>query len=136
MLEAAFLAGLCQSTASTGAAHAFSHATAKLHGAAHGAATGFYLLPTMRWNRSKNAAVYDELAVGCGLADGAALIAAFEKLAARLAQPRSFAELVGTALDPSARQALAEAAAKDVCLRTNPLRMGAPELTQVLAEIG
>jgi alcohol dehydrogenase class IV len=36
MLEAAFLAGQCQSAASTGAAHALSHAMSKLHGAPMG----------------------------------------------------------------------------------------------------
>jgi alcohol dehydrogenase class IV len=136
MLEAAFLAGLCQSTASTGAAHALSHATAKLHGAAHGAATGFYLLPTMRWNRTKNAAVYDELALGCGMADGAALVAVLADLAARVGQPQKFAELVGRTLDAAERQTLAETAGKDVCLRTNACRLGPPELAQLLAEIG
>ena len=38
-----------------------------------GEATGFYLLPTMRLNRTKNAPVYDDFAMGCGMADGAAL---------------------------------------------------------------
>jgi alcohol dehydrogenase len=136
MLEAAFLGGLCQSMASTGAAHALSHATSKLHGTPHGAATGFYLLPTMRWNRRKNAAVYDELAVGCGLANGAALEVALVDLAGRLGLPTTFAELLGRVQDAAERQTLAETAAKDVCLRTNACRLGAPELTQLLAEIG
>jgi len=136
MLEAAFLAGLCQSTASTGAAHALSHATSKLHGAPHGAATGFYLLPTVRWNQTKNAALYDELAAGCGLANGAALVAALADLAARVGLPRRFAELVGRVPDAAERQALADAAAKDVCLRTNGCQLGAPDLAQLLAEIG
>src|SRR5262249_50626720 len=83
MLEAAFLAGLCQSTASTGAAHALSHATAKVSGASHAAATGFYLLPTMRWNLAKNPAVYDRLAAAGGVSGGAALLSALEELAAR-----------------------------------------------------
>jgi alcohol dehydrogenase class IV len=136
MLEAAFLGGLCQSTASTGAAHALSHATAKLYGAPHGAATGFYLLPTMRWNRTKNASIYDELAVGAGLADGTALLSAVADLAARLGQPDRFVDFVGRSLDAGARQVLAETAAKDVCLRTNPCRLGLPELGQLLTEIG
>jgi alcohol dehydrogenase len=136
MLEAAFLAGLCQSVASSGAAHALSHATSKLHGTPHGAATGFYLLPTMRWNRRKNAAVYDELAVGCGLANGAVLEAALLDLGVRLSLPQKFAELVGRVQDTAERQALAETAAKDVCLRTNACRLGVPELAQLLAEIG
>jgi alcohol dehydrogenase len=136
MLEAAYLAGLCQSTASTGAAHALSHAMSKLHGAPHGAATGFYLLPTMRWNRTKNVTVYDQLAVGCGLADGAALVAALANLAARVGQPQRFGELLGRAPNAAERQTLAEVAAKDVCLRTNACRLGSSELAQLLAEIG
>lgn len=135
MLEAAFLAGLCQSTASTGAAHALSHATSKLHAAPHGVATGFYLLPTMRWNRTKNAAVYDELARGCGLADGAMLVAAIADLAQRVGSPQKFVEFLGHTPDAAERQALADAAAKDVCLRTNASRLGSPELVQLLAEI-
>lgn len=136
MLEAAFLAGLCQSTASTGAAHALSHATSKLHGVPHGAATGFYLLPTMQWNRKKNAAVYDELARGCGLTDGAALVGALTDLAVRVGQPQRFLKLLGRTPDLAERQALADAAAKDVCLRTNASRLGSSELAQLLAEIG
>jgi len=135
MLEAAFLAGLCQSTASTGAAHALSHATWKLHEAPHAAATGFYLAPTMRLNLKKNPSVYNELAAGCGLADGAALVEAVTGLAARVALPQTFSELLGRAPDAAERQALAEAAAKDVCLRTNACRLGIPELAQLLAEI-
>jgi hypothetical protein len=135
MLEAAFLAGLCQSTASTGAAHALSHAMSKLHGAPHGAGTGFYLLPTLRWNRRKSAAVYDELAAECGLPDGAAFVTALTDLAARVGLPQRFEELVGRAPDAAERQALADAAAKDVCLRTNACRLGAQELAQLLAEI-
>jgi alcohol dehydrogenase class IV len=136
MLEAAFLAGLCQSMASTGAAHALSHATSKLFGAPHGVATGFYLLPTMRWNRMKNAAVYEELAIGCGLANGAELVAVLADLAARVGLPQRFEELVGKALDTAQRQTLAEVAGRDVCLRTNACRMKPPELAQLLAEIG
>jgi len=135
MLEAAFLAGLCQSMTSTGAAHALSHAAAKLHSAPHGTATGFFLLPTMRLNRKKNAAVYDELAVGCGLADGAALEAALLDLGTRLSLPQKFVELVGRGLDALERQMLADTAAKDVCLRTNACRLATPELAQLLAEI-
>jgi alcohol dehydrogenase len=136
MLEAAFLGGLCQSTASTGAAHALSHATSKICGTPHGAGTGFYLLPTMRWNHTKNRAVYDELASGSGLADGAALSAAVADLARLVGLPQRFSELVGRDVDDAERRALADAAVKDVCLRTNACRLGAPELAQLLAEIG
>lgn len=136
MQEAAFLAGLCQSTASTGAAHALSHATSKLHGASHGAATAFYLLPTMRWNRARNPTVYDELARAYGLVNGAALEVAIAAMATRLEVPEKYAELVGRALDASELQALAETAAKDVCLRTNACRLSAADLAQLLAGIG
>jgi alcohol dehydrogenase len=135
MLEAAFLAGLCQGMTSTGAAHALSHAASKLHSAPHGAATGFFLLPTMRWNRKKNAAVYDDLAAGCGVADGAALEAALFDLITRVGLPQKFEQLVGRVPDAAEKQILAETAAKDVCLRTNACRLGTAELTQLLAEI-
>jgi alcohol dehydrogenase class IV len=135
MLNAAYLGGLCQSTASTGAAHALSHATAKLHGASHGSATGFYLLPTMRWNRNKNAAVYDPLSVACGFRDGAALVKALAELADRVGQPQSFSALVGREPDAAERQALADTAVKDICLRTNACRLGAPELAALLEGI-
>jgi len=135
MLEAAFLAGVCQSMTSTGAAHALSHAASKIHKVPHGAATGFFLLPTMRSNRKKNPALYDELANGCGLANGAALEAALVALVARVGLAQSFDELVGRTPDSAERRTLAEAAAKDVCLRTNACRLGTPELEQLLAEI-
>ena len=89
----------------------------------------------MRWNRKKNAAVYDELAAGCGLADGAALEAALLELVARVGLPQRFEELVGRVLDAMERQTLAETATKDVCLRTNACRLGTPDLAQLLAEI-
>ncbi len=136
MLEAAFLGGLCQSTASTGAAHALSHAASKLHGAPHGVATGFFLLPAMQWNRKNNAAVYDDLAACCGLADGAVLVAALLDLMARVGLPQKFADLLGHMPDAAERQTLAETAAKDVCLRTNACRMTTADLAQLLAEIG
>jgi len=135
MLEAAFLGGLCQSTASTGAAHALSHATSKLHHAAHGPATGFYLLPTMRWNRNKNAAVYDELGALSGLSSGAGLADALADLATRVGLPQRFEVLLGRTPDETERRALAEAAARDACLRTNACRLTAPDLTQLLMEI-
>jgi alcohol dehydrogenase class IV len=136
LLEAAFLGGLCQSTASTGAAHALSHATARMHGAAHGAATGFYLLPTMRWNRTKNGAVYNEVAAACGFSDGAELESALTEFAKKVELPQKFAELIGRTPDEAERKTLAELASKDVCLRTNAVRLGTLELAQLLAEIG
>lgn len=136
MLQAAFLGGLCQSMTSTGAAHALSHSASKLHGLGHGTATGFFLLPTMRWNRKKNGAVYDSLATGCGMADGADLEAALFVLATRVGLPQSFEGLLGRKPDAGELQTLAETAARDVCLRTNTCRMTAVDLTQLLAEIG
>jgi alcohol dehydrogenase len=136
MLEAAFWAGLCQSTASTGAAHALSHATSKLHGSLHGMSTGFYLLPTMRWNRNKNAAVYDQLAVASGFPDGAAMSVALATLATQVGLPQKFEELLGRTPDESERAKLAEASARDGCIRTNACRLTTPELTQLLMEIG
>jgi alcohol dehydrogenase class IV len=122
MLEAAYLAGLCQSTASTGAAHALSHAATKVCGAPHAAATAFFLVPALRWNRAKNAALYSRLE---DVAD----------LAARSGVPLTFTELLGRTLDSSERQSLAESAARDICLRTNPCRMSVADLVQLLAEI-
>lgn len=136
MLEAAFLAGMCQSVASTGAAHALSHASAKLFGASHGISTGFYLVPTMRWNHAKNPSVYDDLAMGCGLPDGAALIRVLAGLAERLGVPQDFRGFLGKTLDVAEKQALAETASKDVCLRTNANRMKLADLAQLLSEIG
>jgi len=135
MLEAAFLAGLCQSMTSTGAAHALSHSASKLHAAPHSAATGFFLIPTMRWNRKKNAAVYDELAVNCGFADGATLEAAILSLVTRVGLPQTYSGLIGRVPDAAERQTWAEVAAKDVCLRTNACRLGVPDLAQLLSEI-
>lgn len=136
MLEAAFLAGLCQSAASTGVAHALSHATSKLHGSSHGAATGFYLLPSMRWNRTKNAAAYDALAIECGFENGAGLEAALVALSSQLGLPQRFSELIGRSPDEAERHTLAEVAAKDRCLRTNVCRLGVTELNQLLGQIG
>ena len=135
MLEAAFLAGLCQSTASTGVAHALSHATSKLHGSAHGTATGFYLLPSMKWNRAKSAGAYDSLAVQAGFQNGASLEISLVELGSRLGVPQRFSELIGRSPDQAERQMLAEVASKDRCLRTNVCRLGVSELNQLLEQI-
>ncbi len=136
MLEAAFLAGICQSTASTGAAHALSHATSKMFGAQHGASTGFFMVPTMRWNLTKAATVYDELAMGCGLGNGVALVNALAKLTGSLGVPQNFKDFLGKSLDLTEQQSLADIAHKDVCLRTNATRMKPADLIQLVSEIG
>jgi len=130
--NAAFLGGLCQSTASTGAAHALSHATTALHRTAHGLATGFYLVPTMRFNHAKNPAVYNELALESGIHNGEALIVAIEALAQEVGLPRRLRDLVGRDLGTEDRKALADTAMKDVCIRTNACPLSSPEVEAVL----
>lgn len=132
MQNAAFLGGLCQSTASTGAAHALSHATTALYGPAHGLATGFYLVPTMRMNLAKKPAVYDELAAESGMQGGAELISAIEGLAREVGIPEKLSGLVGRELEAAEQKGIAEAAMKDVCMRTNACQVAAADVEQVL----
>jgi alcohol dehydrogenase class IV len=136
MQNAAFLAGLCQSTASTGAAHAFSHATTGLYHTPHAQATAFYLLPTMNWNHAKNPKVYDDLAAQCGLADGAALISRVGELAGELGVPHRLPDLAGRVLNAGEKKALASAAARDVCMKTNPSRMSEQDAVDLLTALG
>ena len=132
MQNAAYLGGLCQSTASTGAAHALSHATTALHHTAHALATGFYLAPTMQWNLAKNPKVYDDLGSECGLAGGEALVARVRALAGTVGIPSRFEDLIGHGLSDEEAKALAAAAARDVCLRTNACRMAEKDIAELL----
>ena len=136
MQNASFLGGLCQSTASTGAAHALSHATTALHGTAHGVATGFYLAPTMRFNQGKNPAVYNELALESGVPSGEALIVAIETLAQEVGLPRRLRDLVGRDLGPEDKRTLADTAVKDVCMRTNACQLSPLEVEEMLQTLG
>jgi len=136
MQHAAFLGGLCQSTTSTGAAHALSHATTALHHTAHAMATGFYLAPTMEWNLGKNPRLYDDLAGECGLPGGEALVARIRDLARTSGMPADFQQLTGCALSDDSVKTLAAAAAKDVCLKTNACRMTEKDLEDLLRKIG
>ena len=135
MQNASYLGGLCQSTASTGAAHALSHATSTRLGVAHGLGTGFYLLPTMRANLAKNAAVYDELAAECGFAGGAALADAIEGLGREAGLPATISALAGRDLSDEDVKAVADGAMKDVCLRTNACRLAAAEVQELVEKL-
>jgi len=134
--NSAFLGGLCQSTTSTGAAHALSHATTALHQTAHATATGFYLAPSMEWNLGKSPQVYEALAIESGLADGEALLGRIRGLAQSAGIAANFQQLTGSALSEDGAKALAAAASKDVCLRTNACRMTEKDLEELLRKIG
>lgn len=136
MQAAAYLGGLSQSTASTGAAHALAHSAGRHFRARHAAAVALFLLPTMAWNRRKNPRPYDELAYGCGLAGGEELLEAVGTLADKVNAPRSFVDLLGSVPTVEQRAALAEGALADACLRTNPCRISREDLESLLQEIG
>ena len=129
---AAFLGGLCQSTASTGAAHALSHATSALYRTPHAPATAIFLPHVMRWNYARKRNPFDALAVECGLPDGDALVAAITELARHLRVPARITEFLRRGLTDQELEDLARVAVNDVCLRTNPCRMGVIDLVELM----
>ncbi|MGP0062369.1 MAG: iron-containing alcohol dehydrogenase family protein [Isosphaeraceae bacterium] len=136
MQAAAYLGGLCQSTASTGAAHALAHAAGRLFRTPHSVGTTLFLPPTMAWNHQKNPKPYDELATSCGMARGEALLGAVSDLADEVGAPRGFADILGRGLTAREVGALVEAAAVDVCLRTNPCRLTRQDLEALVMGVG
>jgi acetaldehyde dehydrogenase/alcohol dehydrogenase len=136
MQNAAYLAGLAQSTASTGAAHAFSHATSALMHTPHAITTGFYLCHTMGWNLTRQPDLYDLLALECGFASGEMLLAAVRALGGVSALPARLSSLLGRPVADSERTAIAAGALRDVCIRTNPCRMNRQDAELLMQSVG
>lgn len=134
MLDAAYLAGLCQSAASTGLAHALAHAAGAVLRTGHAQGTGFFLVRTMELNAARCEDLYDQLARDTGFADRAALIDALHDWTVALDLPGSLAVLCGRQPSPEELERVLAGAKADVCLRTNPCRLTDDELKLILEE--
>lgn len=134
MLGAAYLAGLCQSAASTGLAHALAHAAGPVLGIGHAQAAGFFLLRAMKLNAAKCGELYDQLALDAGFADRARLFEALDQWMAPLALPRNLEAASGRRPSPKELEEILTGAKADVCLRTNPCRLTDGELKMILEE--
>jgi alcohol dehydrogenase len=117
LLNAAYLAGLSQSAASTGAAHAFAHSATHLFGWTHAAAVASFLLPTMVINLRTNPGLYDALAVDAGFSDSENLIEVFRAL-----QTEVGFQSLRIAGEQGPLERLADCALADVCMKTNPVQ--------------
>lgn len=132
LLYAAYLGGLSQSVASTGAAHALAHALSAISDANHGAAVAAFL-PAVIGRNSRSADVVSAFALAIGFADTDALIDWIIRM-------RSLSELnggwtrfaEGTAREATVR--IATMAQNDPCLRTNPVRLDLGELEELIVQ--
>ncbi len=124
MLDAAYVAGTCQSASSTGLAHAISHAAASVLKAPHAHCLALLLLPTMRFNAEHGAAeLYRQLAFDAGYSAAGDLIEAINEMLGSLPVPRTLTDLIGGGVrEPDWVKKLSAAAIVDVCHRTNPVR--------------
>jgi len=131
MLDAAYLAGLCQSTASTGLAHAVAHSAAWVLKAHHAPALAVFLLPTVKYNAAQGAAAHQSMALDLGFPGVDPMLEAFERWMADLPIPRSWQALAGR--EPTAEQLaeLVAGAMADICLRTNPARPSEVDLQAI-----
>jgi alcohol dehydrogenase class IV len=127
LMEAGYLAGVAASNCSVGVVHAFAHSMARW-GMPHGRANAVGLVPGLRANAAAPATA--RLVDRLGYDSVARLEAALGKL---FAPARS---VDGASLDalrsPDGRETIAAAMASDVCLRSNPVPLGPPELDAFL----
>jgi alcohol dehydrogenase len=134
MLDAAYLAGLCQSAASTGLAHALAHAAGQIWGIGHAQAAGFFLPRAMQCNATKCQQLYDQLAGDVGFADHTRLFEALRQWLAELTLAKNLETLSGRRPSPKELAEIVAGAKADVCLRTNPCHPSDDELKAILEE--
>jgi alcohol dehydrogenase class IV len=134
MLIAAHLAGLAQSFASTGLAHALAHAVTAHFGTAHACATSFFLERTMALHASKTPGIYSQLASDAGFHSESALIDCLRALS-HAGTAKSLAELTRTPLGCDELSKLAKSASQDVCIKTNCCKLTPAEIESFLASV-
>lgn len=134
MLNGAYLAGICQSAASTGLAHALTHASSAVADATHANANALFLYPTMSFNRDKNLTLYASLAVESGF-DPSQFFESVEQLTNQISLPRKLSDIAQSAVDATVIQRIAEKALSDVCMRTNPNKPTQKELITLLGAL-
>ncbi len=132
MLDAAYLAGLCQSAASTGLAHALAHAAGSVLAIGHAQATGCFLPRAVKFNAAKCAELYGQLAQDAGFADQTELIDALDEWLAALALPHTLEALCGRRPTSDELEQILAQAKSDMCLRTNPCRPADDDLRTIL----
>lgn len=131
MLNGAYLAGICQSAASTGLAHALTHASSVVAGATHASANALFLYPTMCFNNNKNSNLYESLAVETG-SDPSRFFESVKQLTERISLPRKLSNIARSAVDGTTIPLIAEKALSDVCMRTNPNKPAQEDLIALL----
>lgn len=131
MLNASYLAGLCQSAVSTGMAHALTHACSAIINSRHGAGNALFLFPTMCLNKEKNNVLYDALAkdAACELN---VLFTKIEQLSEQICLPQTLSDISQIPINDSVCSEIANKAIIDVCMRTNPQKPDLEELLTLL----
>lgn len=135
MLYGSYLAGLAQSSASTGLAHALTHASSAIIGASHSAGNALFLYPAMCLNRQKNETPYASLAKASGYNSLNALFSSIEMLAEEIALPQTLAAISQVPVSQTQCSMIAQKALTDVCIRTNPQKPQEEELLSLLGKL-
>jgi len=134
LMIGAHMAGLAQSAASTGAAHALTHATSAITGASHSSGISLFLYPTMVLNRQKSHALYDSLSAEIDRTSSQ-LIDSIDQLRESLSLPRRLTEITDLEINDSMISDISERAQTDICMRTAPQRLQADELRASLVSL-
>ena len=130
LMYAAYLGGAAQSVTSTGAAHALAHALGSVAATRHGAAVAIFLPAVLEWNgaHSEPAGEFAELT---GFADVTSMIDWINEARAGVGLAEGWKHL-DTKVGDDMPGRLLELAEKDICLRTNPVRLSSDDLAELI----
>jgi alcohol dehydrogenase class IV len=134
----AYLAGLAQSAAATGLAHALSHAAGAVLHVPHARATAAMLLPSIRINRRRGGRAgerYDALTHASGLKGVDELCSQVEDIVSRSSIPSTLSALAGRPLADGERALLVRLVGADPSLRTNVMPVASQDIEAILDEV-
>jgi alcohol dehydrogenase class IV len=138
-MAASLHAGLSFSNASLGIVHAMAHAMGGLYGMAHGFCNSALLNTCVRFNFPSAAGKYRKALAALNVpvsGDDAADCATLTERLGKLVPERwDHNSLAGPVFDAATVQALAERAAADVCLLTNPRQASVAEIAGLYREV-
>jgi len=124
---AGFLAGLVQSSASVGAAHAFAHYFGSRQGIPHGKAVGIFLLEVLKANSQKTDK-YKKLDSSCAL-NSSNFIHRTEELMKKTGLDCRM-EVAGMDLEEAATKIR-----NDICMKTNPFMLAEDEIKGIIGRV-
>lgn len=132
LLEAGYLGGLAAAHCSVGVVHAFAHSVA-CWGISHSAGNAAGLVAGLTANREAPSLQKLAQRVGVGSVEG--LVARIAVVTQKGCESFDQASLLARMRNESERTFLLKRILKDSCLRTNPIRLGQPEIEAFLKSV-